>query len=89
VIEVSKKSTATPLGGASPIVRVIGTPLLDVGEPPSEELMELPKATRETQHTSAMEKRRNRDIAEPPESVSVLETLWGMKARSASYSTLK
>jgi hypothetical protein len=88
-MEASKKSTATPLGGVSPIVKVIGTPLLIVGEPPREELMELPQATRETQHTSASEKRRNRDIRRPPETVSVLDLLWGMKARSASYNTRK
>jgi hypothetical protein len=51
--------------------------------------MEPPQATRETQHTSATEKRRNLDIVGPPAFVSVLETLWEMKARSASYTNLK
>jgi len=63
--------------------------LFIVEEPPREELIELPQAARETQHTSATEERRNRDIVGPPELVSVLKTLWGMKARSASYTTLK
>ena len=43
VMEASKKSTATPLGGVSPMVRLIGTPFvteegLRMAKPPSYEL---------------------------------------------------
>src|SRR6266571_5825937 len=83
VIDASKKSTATPLGGVSRIARLIGTPLL-----PVEELMEPPQATRKTQLTSASEKRKIRDILGPPTIGSAGNTLVRMKARARFYALL-
>jgi hypothetical protein len=60
VINASKKSTATPLGGASPIDRLIGTPLV-VGV-----FMEPPQATSKTQLATASAKQTFRHIRYPP-----------------------
>jgi hypothetical protein len=62
VMEASKKSTATPLGGVSPMARVIGTPLIEDGLWFMEEL----QASSKTQLISASVKEMWPRIVEPP-----------------------
>jgi hypothetical protein len=70
----SKKSTATPLGGVSPIVRLMGTPL-----PEGRELMfmELLHATMRTQAASTSAKEIQRDITTPPVTVFEMRPCMG------------
>jgi hypothetical protein len=70
VIEASKKRTATPLGGVSPMVKLIGAPLVAVME-----FMEPPQAARKALQRIASAKRKLRLIEEPPEEVPIWEHL--------------
>jgi hypothetical protein len=62
VIEASRKSTATPLGGVSPIDKVIGTPLAVMDE----RFVEPLQASSSTQLTNATAKKKKFLMAEPP-----------------------
>src|SRR6516165_7945498 len=64
VMDASKKSTATPLGGVSPMVRVIGTPPIEDGLWFMEEL----QASSKMQLIGASAKEMWPLIVEPPSS---------------------
>src|SRR5229473_3017491 len=81
VMEASKKRTATPFGGVSPIVRLIGTPLVGVLE-----FMEPPQAARKALLRSASAKREFRLIENPPVVVPIWEHLkLGTRGRTSSF----
>src|SRR5215831_8906084 len=62
VIEASKKSTATPLGGVSPMLRVMGTPFVVIVE----RFVELLQASSSTQPNSESAKRKRFRMVGPP-----------------------
>jgi hypothetical protein len=62
-MEASKKSTATPLGGVSPIVKLIGT-LLPL--PASVGFVEPPQAAKSTQLDKASAIKKFRHMRNPP-----------------------
>jgi hypothetical protein len=66
VMEASKKRTATPLGGVSPIVKLMGAPPAAVTE-----FVEAPQAARKALLTSANAKGILRLIENPPPLVSI------------------
>jgi len=69
-MEASKKRTATPLGGVSLMVKLMGTPLVGVIE-----LVEAPQAARKTLLRSATATRKLRLIENPPVVVQIWEHL--------------
>ena len=68
VMEASKKRTATPLGGVSPIVKVMGTPLLVFME-----FVETPHEVRKVLLSIARAKGKMRLMEKPPASVMISE----------------
>src|SRR5579863_6329381 len=64
VIKASKKSIATPFGGVSPIIKLMGTPFVTTGV----EFIEPPQAIMKMQITSANAKEIFRFITMPPSS---------------------
>jgi hypothetical protein len=73
VIEASKNNTATPLGGVSPMVRLMGTPLT-VGEVFIIE--PLPQAARKAQLTSTSATMAFLHIVDPPAITVFARTFW-------------
>src|SRR6266446_4095223 len=82
VMEASKNSTATPLGGVSPIVKLIGTPLAVGGV-----FIEPPQAARKAQLTSMSATRVVLHIVDPPAIEPVFTNIlrWGLEDRAGRY----
>src|SRR5690349_3969125 len=82
VIEASKNNTATPLGGVSPIVKLMGTPLTVGGV-----FIEPPQAARNAQLTSMSATKVILHIVDPPAIEPVLRIYCGGDSRTGQVGT--